>query len=147
MGHAIRCHDQAHPDNACPSGVPKVILARLLFGLGGCALICALFPFVVTSIRWMRPIGTLHTVNSLIFLQHVFQALTILPCTTAIHDLQLFDCRSLLVVIVALGLVSAIAFSSRYPYPCPLCLTLQHVCTAPGQLMKKKSISNVAATS
>ena len=34
-----------------PSGVPKVILTRLLFGLGGCALICASYPFVVTSIR------------------------------------------------------------------------------------------------
>ncbi|BDA46393.1 hypothetical protein COCOBI_08-4860 [Coccomyxa sp. Obi] len=53
-------------------GVPRVILTRLLFGLGGCALICAVFPFVVNT------------------------------------------ARSLLLLIVALGLVSAIAFSSSY---------------------------------
>lgn len=34
-----------------PSGVPRVILARLLFGLGGCALICAIFPFIIDSAR------------------------------------------------------------------------------------------------
>ncbi|KAK9906401.1 hypothetical protein WJX75_001248 [Coccomyxa subellipsoidea] len=53
-------------------GVPRVILARLLFGLGGCTVICAAFPFVVNT------------------------------------------ARSLLLLIVILGLVSAIAFSSSY---------------------------------
>lgn len=33
------------------AGVPRVIMARLLFGLGGCALITALFPFIVQSAR------------------------------------------------------------------------------------------------
>jgi hypothetical protein len=35
----------------CAPGVPRVILARLLLGLGGCALICAIFPFVVSTVR------------------------------------------------------------------------------------------------
>ena len=40
-------------DNYCDAGVPRVILARLLFGLGGCTVICAAFPFVVNTARFV----------------------------------------------------------------------------------------------
>ncbi|KAL3137216.1 hypothetical protein ABBQ32_006768 [Trebouxia sp. C0010 RCD-2024] len=34
-------------------GVARTILARLLIGLGGCALICAAIPFEPTDLRWL----------------------------------------------------------------------------------------------
>ena len=80
-------------------GIAKTILARLLFGLGGCATITAVWPLAHSSRRWAM-------VPELVSL--------VCGSTSTSQSPAALSCRMLLSLVVVLGLVAGISFSASY---------------------------------